>query len=57
MIFFQNVFQRNNIRDKIFPFKKRMLPFEDFSPQQKRLALNIIEKKFFEFMKFKSPNI
>jgi hypothetical protein len=29
--------------------KKRMLPFEDFSPKQKRLALNIIGRKKLEF--------
>jgi hypothetical protein len=57
MIFFQMFFRKNNIRDKTFPFKKRMLLFEDFSPKQKRLALNIIGRNFFEFLIFKSPNI
>jgi hypothetical protein len=48
---FKKYFLEKKIYDKIFPFEKRMLPFEDFfrKKKRKRLAPNIIDKWIFQF--------
>jgi hypothetical protein len=48
MIIYQFFFKKN-LQQNI-PFRKRMLPFGDFSPKSQRLALGIVGKQNFGFL-------